>query len=85
MKLKDFRTLKHSYSSHYLQASQTIATAIFEDGSSFTGVYDSSNGHWLEMTADGLQEVGYLTDMRLNGVNKRVITITEFNPRPDLA
>jgi len=61
---------------HVLQACQCICHVMFESGAEWIGVYDSSNGHWLSMPH--LIEVGYLTNLCVDGTNERIQHIHKF-------
>ncbi len=73
MKLKD---LKSFAGQHCLQSCQSIATVVMESGLIWTGVYDSSNGHWLELPH--LNEVGYLGNITVDGTPERAQWIKQF-------
>ena len=74
MKLESLRHYSHT---HHLQSCQTLAAVTMEDSTVFVGVYDSSNGHWLSLPE--FEEVGYLSDFLVGGVNRKAAYIEAIN------
>jgi len=73
MSIEQLKSYSHC---HQLQAGQHICHVQFEGGFSWTGIYDDSNGHWMQM-AD-MQEVGYLNVIHLGGEDYKIAHILEY-------
>lgn len=72
------KQLKAYAATHTLQSCQSLACVQMddEDATAFVLIYDSSNGHWLDLPYR--KEVGYLSDFYIDGVSYTSRQITEF-------